>query len=113
MFLFRNLTATLALAGVAAIAWVLISDMASAQKTHRVEITGFKFKPKTVIASPGDKIVFINKDVVPHTATARGKRWKSGTLNATDSWTLTAGKHGVYQYFCRFHPGMTGRVVVK
>src|SRR5690606_17213581 len=50
-------------------------------RRHVVEITAFAFQPDTVRASLGDTIVWVNRDAVPHTATAREGAWDSGSLN--------------------------------
>lgn len=80
---------------------------------HTVDITGFKFVPDVVQARAGDRIVFINKDIVPHTATMKPKGWDSGTLTKGKSWAVTIERPGSFDYFCRFHPNMTARIIVE
>ena len=41
--------------------------------TQTVTIEGMKFQPASVTVKRGDTVVWQNKDVVPHTATAAGK----------------------------------------
>ena len=40
-------------------------------KTHTVTIEAMRFQPETLTVAAGDTIVWVNKDVVPHTATSR------------------------------------------
>ena len=86
---------------------------AGAGKTHTVAIEGMRFVPKRVEVAAGDTITWVNKDIVPHTVTAPGRKIESGELAQGKSWTLTARSKGEIDYVCRLHPGMRGRVVVK
>ena len=39
-------------------------------KTHTVTIEGMRFQPEMLTVERGDTIVWVNKDIVPHTATS-------------------------------------------
>ena len=97
---------------VFAVATVVISTLlaempiAKAQQQHVVEIRKFKFIPDEVNVSPGDTIVWINRDIVPHTITATDKSWDSGKIAKAGQWQTVAGKQMPSAYFCRFHPTM-------
>ena len=80
--------------------------------THTVTIEGMKFEPATLTVKRGDRIVWQNKDVVPHTATAAGV-FDSGSIAPGKSWSTTAARAGTQPYVCRFHPGMKAEVVVQ
>jgi plastocyanin len=80
--------------------------------THTVTMEAMKFQPETITVKRGDKVVWVNKDVVPHTATA-ARRFDSKNIAAGQSWTWKAGKAGRYEYLCTYHPGMKGVVEVK
>jgi plastocyanin len=71
-----------------------------------------RFEPATVTVRPGDTVVWKNKDLVPHSATAAGK-FDSRQIAGSRSWTWTAGAKGRYDYVCLYHPGMKGTVVVE
>ena len=47
-----------------------------------------------------------------HTATASDKSWDV-TIEPGKSGRLTLTGSGSVNYFCRFHPNMKGRIVVK
>ena len=80
--------------------------------THTVKIDGMKYEPATLTVKRGDRIVWQNKDVVPHTATAKGA-FDSGSIATGKSWSRKLSKPGSFDYICTFHPGMTAQVVVQ
>lgn len=82
-------------------------------RTHTVEIRGFAYVPATLSVAVGDTVVWINRDVVPHTATRDAAAWDSGTIDAEASWSLVAGAPGSQPYFCVFHPTMRGELIVR
>ena len=84
----------------------------AAAATHTVTVDGMKFAPATLAVKKGDKVVWRNKYVVPHTATAAG-RFDSGQIATGRSWTWTASSPGRIEYVCTYHPGMKGTVVVE
>jgi plastocyanin len=94
-----------------ALALLALPTLAGAA-TQTVIIEGMKFQPANVTVKPGDTIVWQNKDVVPHTATAAGK-FDSKNVDGGQSWTWTAGAKGRYDYVCTYHLGMKGTVVVE
>lgn len=99
-----------ACAGLLAAAAALPATAGAA--THTVTIEGMKFMPASVTVKKGDRIVWKNKDVVPHTATAKGA-FDSGSIAAGKSWSYVARKPGRYDYVCTFHPGMKATLVVQ
>ncbi len=80
--------------------------------THTVVIDGLKYEPETLTAKVGDRIVWINKDPFPHTATSAGA-FDSREIAAGKSWTYTARKAGEYGYICTLHPTMRGVLKVQ
>jgi plastocyanin len=82
-------------------------------KTHTVTMENMRFQPETLTVSRGDTIVWINKDLVPHTATSKTGGFDSQVIQAAKSWRFTAAKKGKFAYICTFHPTMTGTLQVK
>ena len=78
-------------------------------RSHTVEIGGFAFQPDTVRAAVGDTVVWINRDVVPHTATS--SVWDSGEMARSAEWRLVVESAGEVSYLCALHPSMTGVVM--
>ena len=77
-----------------------------------ITIAQMKFTPDIITMERGDTLVFTNKDVVDHDATALpDSAWTSGPLHPGDSWKLVADKST--DYFCSIHVVMRGRINVK
>jgi plastocyanin len=79
--------------------------------TIRVMIDKLKFAPAQVSAHVGDTIEWVSSDFVAHTATARNKDWDVA-IPANGTGRVTLQHAGDVDYFCRFHPNMTGRISV-
>lgn len=80
-----------------------------APSVHTVEIRDLAFVPDTVRATPGDTIVWINRDIVPHTATA-GSAWDSGPIDAGAEFRMVVPDDVGAEYVCAYHPMMRGVV---
>jgi plastocyanin len=95
---------------IAAAAW--LATPAAAAKTYTVAMDGTGFIPETITVEQGDRVVWVNKDPFPHTATA-DRTFDSGSVAPGHSWTYVARKRGDFAYICKFHPGMKGTLVVR
>jgi plastocyanin len=84
---------------------------ALAAETIRVMIDKLKFSPAEVSAHVGDTIEWVSNDFVAHTASARNKDWDVA-IPAKETGRVTLQHAGDVDYFCRFHPNMTGRISV-
>jgi plastocyanin len=97
-------------------AWPLLVLLAlplgAAAETHTVRIENMQFVPPVLIVHPGDRIVWRNQDLVPHTATAAGL-FDSGVIAPGHSASRIPAKAGRHSYVCTLHPGMKGEVVVQ
>jgi plastocyanin len=82
-------------------------------RTHTVIIEGTRFQPETLTVRAGDTIVWVNKDLFPHTATASNSTFDSQVIAAGASWKLTVKKKGEFAYTCVFHPTMKAALLVK
>jgi plastocyanin len=89
------------------------STALAAGATHTVRIEGMKFHPDLLQVRPGDTVVWINADIVPHTVTAQEQGIESGTIAATARWSITLKQPGDVSYVCRFHPMMKAVVSVR
>jgi len=106
--------AGLALAGSALLCGVPVRDaFAAGTKTHTVTIENMRFDPENLVVGPGDRIVWINKDLFPHTASASSRAFDSGSIAPNASWEYVAGKPGAYLYTCSFHPTMHAALTVR
>ena len=91
----------------------LTADERPKPKTHTVTMENMRFQPETLTVARGDTIVWINKDLVPHTATSKAGRFDSQLVQAEKSWRFTARKKGEFAYICTFHPTMTAMLRVR
>jgi len=91
----------------------LASAAATKPATHTVVLRGMKNVPATLVVKAGDTVVWKNDDVVPHTATDRGKSFDSGNIEPGGSWSYVANRKGTYSYYCAYHPNTQGRLVVR
>jgi plastocyanin len=80
---------------------------------HTVVIENMQFNPPELRVHRGERIVWVNKDLFPHTVTAAAHAFDSGSIAAGASWTYVAGKTGEYAYGCTFHPTMKGILEVQ
>jgi plastocyanin len=85
----------------------------TAHAVYTVTIENMQFSPSEIIVHAGDRIVFKNKDLFPHTATADGKVFDSHAIAAEGSWSYVVSKLGEYPYSCTFHATMKGKVTVR
>lgn len=104
----------LMLAAVSAHAGWGAASSAAAGSGHVVIIENMKFSPAVITVRTGERIVFRNQDLVPHTATSKpAGQFDSGVLKGGEAWTFTAAHEGTVRYTCTFHPMMEGTIVVK
>ncbi len=84
----------------------------SAQAANvQITIENLVFSPAEARAKVGDTVEWINKDIVGHTATARSGNWDV-MIAPHRSARVVLKKAGAADYYCRFHPNMTGRLTV-
>lgn len=84
----------------------------AAPATHTVVIEGMAFQPAVIEIKAGDTIVWQNKDVVPHTVTAKEQHIESGEIGMGKSWRYQVKKPGTIRYICGYHPMMQGQILV-
>jgi plastocyanin len=82
-------------------------------RVYRVEIKGMAYAVPELTVAPGDTVVWVNRDIVPHTVTADARRFDSGSLSPSAEWSFVARARGRFPYTCTFHPTMKGVLVVK
>ncbi len=79
----------------------------------KVDISGYKFVPATLVVKAGAKVTFTNSDSAQHTATAKDMSFDSGTLSHGQSKVITVSKPGTYPYLCQFHQFMSATITVQ
>jgi plastocyanin len=81
--------------------------------THTLTIEGMQFGPATLTVKLGDSIVWVNKDMFPHTVTAKDGAFDSKQIEPGKSWTYRSVKKGTFAYVCSLHPTMQGQLQIK
>ncbi|HEY7634595.1 MAG TPA: plastocyanin/azurin family copper-binding protein [Gemmatimonadales bacterium] len=86
----------------------------AALQLHVVEIRGMEFHPRELEVHRGDTVLWINRDLVPHTATSTRKAgWNTGPLQEGDSGRYIPRHTGEDAYICQLHPVMRGKLLVR
>lgn len=87
----------------------------SAAESHQIAIDNFTFSPAELTISAGETVAWINRDDVPHTATAvkKPREFDSGALDTDQGFSHQFTARGTYEYFCAIHPHMTGKIIVQ
>lgn len=79
-----------------------------------VEIVDFCFSPTALEVTAGDTVTWTNQDQAPHTVTGANVSWGDPSdIGKDGSVSQTFRTPGVYPYYCAFHPGMIGAVLVR
>ena len=95
----------------AAVALFVVTASANEPKTHVIEIADMKFGPAPEDIRVGDVVTWVNNDIFRHTATAKDGSF-AVDLAKGESGSVLIEQAGSIAYFCAFHPGMTGELVV-
>jgi plastocyanin len=85
----------------------------AAPGTSVVTIEQMRFNPPILTVRRGDRVVWVNKDLVPHTVSATSKAFESHSIAPNASWNYVARTRGNFAYGCEFHPTMHGTLIVR
>ena len=88
-----------------------LAPAAAAAKTYTIAIEKMRFGPSPAGLRAGDTIVWVNRDPVRHTATARDRSFNLD-LPPKASGKIVLKRAGAVRYVCTFHPAMTGTLNV-
>jgi plastocyanin len=85
-----------------------------AVRSAKVAMVDFSFQPPTVTVQAGGKVTWQNQGQAPHTATADGGAFDTGTVDSGKLKSETAAfkETGTFPYICEIHPEMQGTVEV-
>jgi plastocyanin len=72
--------------------------------THTVTVDSARFSPADLTVNAGDSIVWVNKDILAHTATTLQSGFDSKVIQPGKSWRYTVKRKGEFPYTCSFHP---------
>jgi plastocyanin len=83
----------------------------TAPRVYVVTLQQMAFGPLPHGLRVGDTIEWVNNDIFLHSATAKDKSFDI-ELKPRAHVRMTLKKPGTFAFYCRYHPGMTGRLVV-
>ena len=79
---------------------------------YSVEMVNMKFSPEELKVKKGDKVVFVNHDMMTHDVTEESKKaWSSSPLTTDKNWVLEVTES--VNYYCSIHPVMKGKIIVE
>jgi plastocyanin len=79
--------------------------------TIQIVMENLVISPAAASAKVGDTIEWVNKDILAHTATARGGDFDV-TIPPKQTVRLVLKKAGEVAYYCRFHPNMKATLTI-
>jgi plastocyanin len=83
-----------------------------AVRAEKVEIVNAAYEPDPVRIQAGGKVIWLNQDSTPHTATADDGSFDTGTIEEGKLKSETFKQPGTFEYHCTIHPSMHGTVEV-
>ncbi len=96
---------------LALLAVLTAGSAGGAPKVFTITISDMAFGAAPRAVAVGDSIAWTNRDVVAHTVTAKNGAWDA-TVQPGHTARIVMKSAGSFDYYCRFHPNMTGRIVV-
>ncbi len=81
-----------------------------------VTISNFAFSPTPLTVAVGTTVTWRNSDNAAHTATADNSsafQFDTGGISPGATSAITFTQAGTFEYFCKFHTTMKGKVVVQ
>ena len=101
-------------ASIALMTAILVSSspVEAKPREHVVVMDNMRYGRVPAGLKVGDTIVWVNKDILAHTATSASGGFDSKLIDAGKSWKFVAKKKGDFDYICSYHP-MKGRIRVR
>jgi len=87
-------------------------EASGSRATKTIAMKDDLFKPKTVTVARGTTIKWVNRGESAHTTTSRKTGLWDRTLSSGQSYSRKFKRAGTFRYFCKFHDGMVGKIVV-
>lgn len=90
-----------------------IAVQQTAKTGAKITIMNFAFAPALVTTAAGDTVTWSNDDGAPHAVAFKDGSAGARSLSPGETFSRAFETPGSYEYFCAFHPYMTGHVVVQ
>src|SRR5690349_20903823 len=95
-----------------AVSLLMLGPSLAAGGVDRVVMKEVAYGPKQIRVHVGDVVEWQNQDIVAHTATAKDKSWDVDLMPGR-SGSAVMKIPGTFDYICRYHPTMTGEIIVE
>lgn len=94
---------------------LLLATGACGREAHgyAVAIESVAFAPRVLEIGVGDTVTWTNGDIVPHTVTFDDAPSGTDHLEPGQTRRIIGAERDTMEYRCRYHPSMTGTVVVR
>lgn len=79
---------------------------------NEIVMSGLSFSPNTLTVSIGTTVTWLNNEPVTHTVTSDSTLFDSGDMVKGNTFAYTFNKAGTFAYHCKYHSGMTGKIIV-
>ena len=92
-------------------------EIPKSTRTASIDIKNSKFAPSAMIIAQGTSVVWMNSDSVPHQIDVigfdNGKDVVGPVISKNVKYSLGFLQKGTYNYFCKIHPQMRGKITVQ
>ncbi|MBM3157664.1 MAG: hypothetical protein FJ004_10335 [Chloroflexi bacterium] len=78
-----------------------------------VNMSGLTFIPQTLTVTVGTTVTWTNNDSSAHTVTSNSGAFESGNMARDAKFSYTFNQAGTFDYYCKLHPSMTGKIIVE
>lgn len=80
---------------------------------NQVYMQSRMFNPSAITVSKGTMVTWTNKENVTHTVTSKTNLFDSGDVMGGKTFSYTFSDAGTFSYYCKYHSGMNGTVIVE
>ncbi|HTS35778.1 MAG TPA: cupredoxin family copper-binding protein [Candidatus Solibacter sp.] len=91
----------------------IVQAAASPDAAPQVTISNYAFSPVPLTVKVGTTVTWINRDDDPHSVDSTAGKFKSKALDTGSTFEFHFTEAGEYPFNCRFHPKMTGKIIVQ
>lgn len=78
---------------------------------HLILLKNANFMPRNLTAEKGVKIIWLNQDLLA--CTIISDVFSSGALASAQTYNHTFNASGQFDYYCKEHPNIKGRIIIK
>lgn len=91
----------------------LAQTVAGTDAATQVAIKDYAFSPVPLTVKVGTTVTWINHDDDAHAVDSTQGKFKSAALDTNGTFEFRFTEAGEYPFICRFHPKMTGKIIVQ